>query len=114
MRKVKGVRLRVIQALLLILTVIILLPMIQTFLYSFSSMEEMKDYMKTRGSYDTTRWMDPHLVPNRVSLGQYYQILITDNTVLHLFINIFYTKDNKTIIILQTCDSHAYIFWTIL
>ena len=87
MRKVKGVRLRVIQALLLILTVIILLPMIQTFLYSFSSMEEMKDYMKTRGSYDTTKWMDPHLVPNRVSLGQYYQILITDNTVLHLFIN---------------------------
>ena len=87
MRKVKGVRLRVIQALLLILTVIILLPMFQTFLYSFSSMEEMKDYMKTRGSYDTAQWMDPHLIPNRVSLGQYYQILITDNTVLHLFVN---------------------------
>ena len=87
MRKVKGVRLRVIQALLLILTVIILLPMFQTFLYSFSSMAEMKDYMKTRGSYDPTRWMDLHLIPNRVSLGQYYQILITDNTVLHLFVN---------------------------
>lgn len=92
MRKIQGVRLRLIQALLLILTVIILLPMVQTFLYSFSSMEEMKAYMQGRGSYDTTRWMDPHLIPDKVSLGQYYHILITDNSVLQLFINsVMYT-----------------------
>ncbi len=87
MRKFGGIRLRAVQALLLVLAVILLLPMVQTFLYSFSSIEEMQVYMRGRGSYDTNRWMDPHLIPDRVSLGQYYQILITDNTVLRLFIN---------------------------
>jgi multiple sugar transport system permease protein len=52
----------------------------------------MKAYMKTRGSRDETEWMDPHLSPNMFSLGQYYQILITDNTVLRLFVNsVMYT-----------------------
>ena len=86
MRK-KGIRLTLIRAFLLLTAVLILLPMIQTFLYSFSSMEEMKAYMKTRGNRDESVWMDPHLIPSMVSLGQYYQILITDNTVLRLFVN---------------------------
>ena len=87
MLKMKGFRLRLLQFLLMILTVLLLLPMIQTFLYSFSSMEEMKAFMKTRGSYDESQWMAAHLIPDMVSLGQYYQILIADNTVLRLFVN---------------------------
>ena len=87
MRNVKGFRLRLIQVCLDLLAVLLLLPMAQTFLYSFSSMTEMQAFMKTRGSYDETRWMEAHLIPNLVSLGQYHQILIADNTVLWLFIN---------------------------
>ncbi|MBQ8073435.1 MAG: carbohydrate ABC transporter permease [Clostridia bacterium] len=87
MRNVKGFRLRLIQVCLGLLAVLLLLPMAQTFLYSFSSMTEMQAFMKTRGSYDETRWMEAHLIPNLVSLGQYHQILIADNTVLWLFIN---------------------------
>ncbi|MBQ3705319.1 MAG: carbohydrate ABC transporter permease [Clostridia bacterium] len=87
MHKVSGLRLFLIRGFFLLLALILLLPMIQTFLYSFSSIAEMKAYMKTRGSYDETRWMDPHLIPNMVSLSQYHQILIADNTVLRLFVN---------------------------
>ncbi len=91
MREMKGIRLRIIQILLGLMAVILLLPMVQTFLYSFSSMTEMQAFMKTRGSYDETRWMEAHLIPNRVSLLQYHQILIADNTVLRLFLNsVFY------------------------
>ncbi len=91
MRQMKGIRLRMIQILLGLLAVILLFPMVQTFLYSFSSMTEMQAFMKTRGSYDETRWMEAHLIPNRVSLLQYHQILIADNTVLRLFLNsVFY------------------------
>ena len=87
MRRLKGVRLKILQGLFLLAALVMLLPMIQTFLYSFASMAEMKAFMKTRGSYDESLWMDAHLIPNMVSLGQYHQILITDNTVLLLFVN---------------------------
>ncbi len=87
MKTVKGIRLRIIQGIFLILALILLLPMIQTFLYSFSSIAEMKAFMKTRGNPDETLWMEAHLIPNRVSIGQYHHILITDNTVLRLFVN---------------------------
>ena len=87
MRKMKGFRLRMAQFLLLLLAILLLLPKVQTFLYSFSSIEEMKAFMKTRGSYDETQWMEAHLIPNLVSLGQYHQILIADHTVLWLFVN---------------------------
>lgn len=87
MRKIRGIRLRMIQAFLLMMAFLLLLPMLQTFLYSFSSMEEMKTFMKTRGSYDENSWMASHLIPDMVSLGQYHQIMITDNTVLRLFVN---------------------------
>ena len=87
MREMKGIRLRLIQGLLGLLAIILLLPMAQAFLYSFSSMTEMQAFMKTRGSYDETRWMEAHLIPHIVSLLQYHQILIADNTVLRLFLN---------------------------
>ena len=92
MRKKRGVKFILICALLLALALAMLLPMIQTFLYSFSSIEDMKAYMKTRGSYDAGTWMDSRLSPRMFSLGQYYHILITDNTVLRLFVNsVMYT-----------------------
>ena len=92
MRKHKGIRFRIICALLFIMALVILLPMVQTFLYSFSSISDMKAYMQTRNNYDTDTWMDSRLSPRMFSLSQYYQILITDNTVLHLFVNsVMYT-----------------------
>ena len=87
MRKMSGFRLRLAKGFLIVAAVFLLLPMIQTFLYSFSSIPEMKTFMKTRGSYDENVWMEGHLIPNMVSLGQYHQILIADNTVLRLFVN---------------------------
>ncbi len=83
----KGFRFQLIRALLLILALLILLPMVQTFLYSFSSITDMKDYMQTRGNYDESVWMEPNLSPRLFSIDQYWHILITDNTVLHLFLN---------------------------
>ena len=70
MRKMSGFRLRLAQGFLIVAAVFLLLPMIQTFLYSFSSIPEMKTFMKTRGSYDENVWMEGHLIPNLVSLGQ--------------------------------------------
>jgi len=87
MRKNRGFRLWLARGLLALLAVILLLPMVQTFLYSFSSIPEMKAYMKTRGNRDTTVWMDLHLSPHMISLGQYEQILLKDDTVLRYFIN---------------------------
>jgi len=87
MRKNRGFRLWLARGLLALLAVILLLPMVQTFLYSFSSIPEMKAYMKTRGNRDTTVWMDLHLSPHMFSLGQYEQILLKDDTVLRYFIN---------------------------
>jgi len=87
LHKNRGVKFALTCALLFVLALAMLLPMVQTFLYSFSSIEDMKAYMKTRGNYDDEVWMDSRLSPNMFSLGQYYQILITDNTVLHLFVN---------------------------
>ena len=87
MRGQKGFRLWLARGLLALLAVIMLLPMVQTFLYSFSSIPEMKAFMKTRGSRDEAAWMEAHLSPHMISLGQYEQILIKDNTVLGFFTN---------------------------
>ena len=87
MRKNKGARLWLVRALLTLLALVMLLPMVQTFLYSFSSIPEMKAFMKTRSNRDETVWMEAHLSPHIISLGQYEQILIKDNTILRFFIN---------------------------
>ena len=83
----KDIRVWLARIFLTVMAVIMLLPMVQTFLYSFSSIQEMKTYMKTRGERDDTEWMDAHLSPHMISLGQYEQILIKDNTILQYFIN---------------------------
>ena len=92
MRQHKGVRFHIVCALLFVMALIMLWPMVQTFLYSFSSISDMKAYMQTRNNFDMDVWMDSRLSPRMFSLSQYYQILITDNTVLHLFVNsVMYT-----------------------
>lgn len=87
MRTGKRFQLRLARALLALLAILMLLPMVQTFLYSFSSIPEMKAFMKTRNSRDEAAWMEAHLSPHILSLGQYEQILIKDHTVLGYFIN---------------------------
>ena len=85
--KVRGIRLWLARGLLALLAVILLLPMVQTFLYSFASVSEMKVYMQTRGSRDETEWMEAHLSPRQISLEQYEKILIRDHTILRYFTN---------------------------
>jgi len=83
----KGFRIWLARALLTLLALIILLPMVQTFLYSFSSMAEIKALMQTRGNKSTDVWMDLRLSPHMISLEQYERILIKDETILHFFTN---------------------------
>ena len=85
--KIRGIRLILVRGLLGLLACLLLLPMVQSFLYSFASIPEMKAYMQTRGNRDETEWMDTHLSPHQISVEQYEQILIRDHTVLHYFAN---------------------------
>ena len=87
MRNPKSFRIWGARILLTIMALIILLPMVQTFLYSFSSITEMKVWLRTRGKLDDSKWMESHLSPDIISLGQYEQILFKDEQVLHFFTN---------------------------
>lgn len=70
-----------------LLAIMILLPLIVTVLYSFSSPSEIKAFMKTRNGFDAESFMQIKLAPDLFSLRQYYNILIEDMTVLHYFVN---------------------------
>ncbi len=72
---------------LTLLAIVILLPLVVTFLYSFFSPEEIKAFMKTRGDFDLSHWMDIRLSPLIASLSQYYEILIRDTSILRMFVN---------------------------
>ncbi|MGI6238850.1 MAG: carbohydrate ABC transporter permease [Christensenellales bacterium] len=72
---------------LTLIAVAVLLPMLLTVIYSFSSPGEIKAYMETRGNYDNEAWMETKLAPNSFSLSQFYRVLIEDETVLRLFVN---------------------------
>ena len=72
---------------LTILALIILSPLVVTFLYSFFSSAEIKAFMGTRGSFDADKWMEVRLSPRVFSLSQYYEILIRDNSILKMFVN---------------------------
>jgi len=87
MRNPKSFRIWGARILLTIMALIILLPMVQTFLYSFSSITEMKVWLRTRGKLDDSKWMESHLSPDIISLGQYEQILFKDEQILHFFTN---------------------------
>lgn len=72
---------------LTLLALIILIPLVVTFLYSFFSPAEIKAFMGTRGSFDADKWMEVRLSPRVFSLSQYYEILIRDNSILKMFVN---------------------------
>lgn len=73
--------------LLLTISVLILLPILFTFLYSFFPKSEISAYLGQRGSYDGAKWMDILFSPAMVSLRQYYTILIEEPQYLELFCN---------------------------
>lgn len=73
--------------LLLLLAILLMLPIAVTLIYSFFSPEEIRTYMATRNSYTPGSLMEIRLVPEQVSLMQYYRLLITDQTILRFFIN---------------------------
>ncbi len=70
-----------------LISAIMLLPILFTFLYSFFPKSEISAYLATRGSYDTSEWMDVLFSPAQVSLRQYYTILIEEPQYLQLFLN---------------------------
>lgn len=67
--------------------VLILSPMVLTVLFSFFSPEEITAYMSTRNNFRPGFFMEIRLIPHRVSLVQYYQVLISDRGILHYFVN---------------------------
>ena len=73
--------------LLLVLSALILVPIVFTFLYSFFPKGEIKAYLDQRGSYDAARWMDVLYSPAMFSLRQYYTIFIENPTYLKLLVN---------------------------
>lgn len=73
--------------LLCLIAVLMLIPIVFTFLYAFFPKAEISAYMKQRGNYDATHWMSVLFSPSRVSLRQMYTILIEDPTYLTLFVN---------------------------
>ena len=70
-----------------LLAAVVLLPVVVTLLYSFFSPMEIKAFMDTRGSYAEGALMQVKLRPDMFSLSQYYQILITDTSILRYFVN---------------------------
>ncbi|MBQ9308820.1 MAG: carbohydrate ABC transporter permease [Clostridia bacterium] len=70
-----------------ILCILILIPMVFTFLYSFFPKGEIETYLKGRGNYDQTHWMEILYSPAQFSLRQYYKIFIEEPTYLKLFCN---------------------------
>lgn len=70
-----------------VIAVLILIPIFFTFLYSFFPKGEMEAYLKLRGSYDETKWLDVLISPAVASVRQYYKILIEEPQYLKLFVN---------------------------
>lgn len=73
--------------LLCLVCAFVLLPLVLTFLYSFFPQSEIKSYLAMRSNYDTERWKPFLLSPARVSLRQYYTVLIEMPKYLQLFVN---------------------------
>ena len=77
--------------LLTVAAVLILLPVIITFLYSFFAPDEIRSFMETRSQYGE-QMMEIKLSPHKVSQEQYWHILIEDTSVLRYYFNsIVYT-----------------------
>ena len=82
-----GGRKLVTRTVLGVLAIVMLVPVVVTFLYSFCSPAEIDAFMKTRGNYDSAAWMELKLSPKVFSLSQYYEILVLDMSILRMFVN---------------------------
>lgn len=71
---------------LVLLSALILLPILFTFLYSVFSPEEMIDYLNMRSQY-SAGYMEIKLLPRSFSFAQYEQILFHDPGLLHYYKN---------------------------
>ena len=77
--------------LLTAVAMLILLPVIITVLYSFFVPDEIRRFMETRGQYGK-KMMEIVILPRKVSLEQYWHILIEDMSILRYYFNsIVYT-----------------------
>ncbi len=74
-------------ALLFAIALVMLLPIVFTFLYSFFPKSEISAYLGQRGNYDGGKWIDVECSPAQGSLRQYYTILIEEPQYLQLFCN---------------------------
>lgn len=72
---------------LIVISALILIPLVFTFLYSFFPPMEIETYLKQKGGYDDTKWMEVLFSPAMVSVRQYYTILIEVPRYLSLFVN---------------------------
>ncbi len=74
-------------ALLSLMAILLLFPIVLTFIYSFFPVKEMNDLLGTRGNFSPDQWMDFPLSPSIVSLRQYYSLLIEKPIYLQYFMN---------------------------
>lgn len=72
---------------LVLLSALVLIPIVFTFLYSFFPKSEIQAYLGQRNNYDPAHWLDVLYSPAIFSLRQYYKIFIEDPTYLQLFCN---------------------------
>lgn len=86
MKKIRKLRLGSRLAVSLV-ALLVLLPIVITLLYSLFSPGEIISYLKTRNDYTGRTAMEIKLIPNMVSLMQYYRVMITDQAILHYFCN---------------------------
>ena len=86
MKKIRKLRLGSRLAVSLV-ALLVLLPIVITLLYSLFSPGEIVSYLDTRNDYTGRTAMEIKLIPNMVSLMQYYRVMITDQAILYYFCN---------------------------
>lgn len=80
-----------LRSILGLLAILLLLPLVQTLIYSFCSPAEIKEFMGTRNQYGK-QLMEIKLSPEMFSLDQYWRVLIQDTGILRYYFNsIMYT-----------------------
>ena len=80
-----------LRSVLSLLTILLLLPLVLTLIYSFCSPAEIKEFMGTRNQYGK-QLMEIKLSPEMFSLDQYWRVLIQDTSILRYYFNsIMYT-----------------------
>ncbi len=103
-------------AILSVIAVVILIPIVFTFLYSFFPPTEIKSYLGLRNSYDESKWLEILFSPQMFSVRQYYTILIEVPKYLQLFMNsIMYTSaillGQALVIPLMAYGLSRFYFW---